>query len=341
MLSRSQWVRQSPKRSRRRCAKVVVEEWIEKLGDQRLRRRILELRQRYEFLSRNLFSEYQPTRRDSRRDQRDFMKRMEMWLEQFSTDNERLAAFQSIEYLFFAGVGEYDELYRCALQSIERWLLEINDLDPFESDKLVRGEVRRCWICPITDSLLINSFLHVTGISGQKYRPDWFSLSRFGRRGAIERYVRSNDLQCLVLLEDLVGSGKQASDVVDFAARLLDIPILVIPLIACAPGATNMRLRAKPYTHVSVRPIVTLPQNCLAAPTASDGEPPTFADLRPVMRSHYQRLRTKLNGREFGYGKVGSMVVTYSNCPNNTPPLYHRARRGETALFPRLPRPWR
>lgn len=320
---------------------MLIEDWIEKLSDQHLRRRVLELRQRYEFLAKNLFSEYQPTRRDNRDQQRDFMKRLDIWLEQFPTDEERFAAFQSIEYLFFAGTGEYDELYRCALQMIERWLLEINDLDPFDSDRLVQDEIQRSWICPITDSLLINSFLHVTGVSGQKYRPDWFSLSRFGRKRAIERYVSSNDLQCLVLLEDFVGSGKQASDVIDYAAQLLKTPILVIPLIACAPGAARMRRRAETYGHVSVRPVVTLPQNCLVAPTPTEGEPPVFVSLRTVMRTHYQTLNRTLSGQEFGFGKVGSMVVSYSNCPNNTPPLYHRAPPGETALFPRLPRPWR
>lgn len=320
---------------------MLIERWIQDISDRQLRARVLELRQRYEFLARNLFSDYQPTRRDSRSEQRDFMKRLELWLAQFNTDEERLVAYQSIEYLFFAGVQEYDELYRCAYQAIERWLLEINNLNPFDSHKSVRSNLKACWICPVTDSLLINSFLHVTSISGQGYRPDWFSLAHFGNISAIQEYVRKNDLRFLVLLEDFVGSGKQATGVVKFAASVVDIPILVIPLIVCEPGVKKMIALSRKHTHVWIRPIVTIPSNCLVGPKPNEGEPKSFEPLRSLMRAHYRRLRRYINGRAFGFEKVGSMMVTYSNCPNNTPPLYHRTRKGDTALFPRLSRPWR
>ena len=320
---------------------MLVERWIQEISDRRLRARVLELRQRYEFLARNLFADYQPTRRDSRSEQRDFMKRMELWLGQFHDDKERLVAFRSIEYLFFAGVQEYDELYRCAYQEIERWLLEINELDPFTANESIRSEVRRCWICPVTDSLLINSFLHVTGISGQQYRPDWFSLSQLGDAEAIQEHVRSNNLRFLVLLEDFVGSGRRATKVVRFAASVVDVPILVLPLIICEPGVEKMNRLSAACTRVTVRPIVTIPYNCLVGPTPRQGEPATFPPLRTLMRAHYGRLGRRLNGKGFGFGRVGSMMVTYSNCPNNTPPLYHWVRPGDTALFPRLSRPWR
>ena len=320
---------------------MLVERWIQDIPDRRLRARVLELRQRYEFLARNLFADYQPTRRDSRSEQRDFMKRLELWLGQFRDNEERLVAFRSIEYLFFAGVQEYDELYRCGYQAIERWLLEVNELDPFTADESIRSELRRCWICPVTDSLLINSFLHVTGISGQQYRPDWYSLSRLGDAEAIQEYVRSSGIRFLVLLEDFVGSGRQAAEVVGFAKSVMDIPILVLPLIICEPGVDKIHRLCAGSGQVTLQPIVTIPYNCLIGPNPRGGEPATFPPLRTLMQAHYRRLRRSLNGGGFGFGKVGSMMVTYSNCPNNTPPLYHRARPGDTALFPRLSRPWR
>lgn len=252
-----------------------------------------------------------------------------------------LSLTSRLSIFFFAGVQEYDELYRCAYQAIERWLLERNDLDPFDSDKSVQSNLEACWICPVTDSLLINSFLHVTNISGQKYRPDWFSLAHLGDNSAIQKYVETNGLRFLVLLEDFVGSGKQATEVVEFAASVVDVPILVIPLIVCEPGIEKMIALREIHTNVWIRPIVTIPSNCLVGPKSKEGEPATFKPLRSLMRAHYRRLHRHPNGRAFGFGKVGSMMVNYSNCPNNTPPLYHRARKGDTALFPRLSRPWR
>ena len=210
---------------------MVIERWIEEITDRRIRDRVLELRQRYEFLAARLFAEYEPTRRDSRRHQHDFMLRMEKWLDQFRSDEQKLIAFQSIEYLFFAGVEEFDELYRCAFTVVQRWLMEVKDWDPFECREAVRKELKKCWFCPITDSFRINSFLHVMGVSGKEHRPDWLSMSRFAKKKKISEYVESQEISYLVLLEDFVGSGSQACRVIEFALSALNIKILVVPLI--------------------------------------------------------------------------------------------------------------
>ena len=319
---------------------MIVEKWVREHRDQKERDRILELRQRYEFLSKNLFNEYQPTKKATSRHQHEFMMRLDQWLAHIPEDEQRRTAFRSIEYLFFAGVEEFDELYRCALVEAKRWLLEINDIDPFDSDKAVNREIKSTWFCPISDSFRINSFLHVAGISGDEYRPDWFSLRRFASEQKILCHLTKKRIKNLVLLEDFVGSGRQALKVLRFAAEILDINILVVPLIICAPGMHKMVKFARSRPSVSIRPIVVLPKNCLISVREVSGEPWLFKELRPVMRGHYKRLNRRAIRGDFGFHKVGSMVVTYSNCPNNTPPLYHAARDGETALFPRLARPW-
>ena len=319
---------------------MKVDRWIEQINDRTLRERILELRQRYDFLSKNLFREYEPTRRDSRRHQRDFMMRLEHWLDQFPSEEDKITAFRSVEYLFFAGEEEFLELFRCAKTTVQQWIAEINDLDPFDSESSVRAEIKRSWFCPITDSFRVNSFLHVTGLSGDEYRPDWLSMSQFADKEKICRYVKRKKVKYLVLLEDFVGSGKQARKVVNYAASAVNIRILVVPLIICAPGLKRLFELTSKLKNLSVKPIVVLPENCLVSPEGSVGEPLLFSSLRPVMRSHYQSLGRSTNGQEYGYGGVGSMVVTHSNCPNNTPTIYHRSRTGQTALFPRLPRPW-
>ena len=319
---------------------MVIERWIEEITDRRIRDRVLELRQRYEFLAARLFAEYEPTRRDSRRHQHDFMLRMEKWLDQFRSDEQKLIAFQSIEYLFFAGVEEFDELYRCAFTVVQRWLMEVKDWDPFECREAVRKELKKCWFCPITDSFRINSFLHVMGVSGKEHRPDWLSMSRFAKKKKISEYVESQEISYLVLLEDFVGSGSQACRVIEFALSALNIKILVVPLIICAPGVEKIAKVAALHSSVFLKPIVILPKNCLVTPTKNDGEPKLFTRLRGVMRNHYRRLGKRLTGGAYGFCKVGSLVVTHSNCPNNTPPIYRYARVNDTPLFPRQSRPW-
>ena len=81
--------------------KLITEKWIKETSDPARRRRILELRQRYEFLSEILFREYEPTRRMPKKAQRDFMSRLDRWLKQFENKNDAINAYNSIEYLFF------------------------------------------------------------------------------------------------------------------------------------------------------------------------------------------------------------------------------------------------
>lgn len=322
---------------------LIVEEWILTEQDQVQRDKILKLRQRYEFLSNRLFFEYEPVKHDNDIDRKELMYRMDDWLSQFSSKSEQIDAFKSLEYIFFAGAREFDRLYICALQEVERWILEIANIDPFTSDKVIKNEISRTWFCPVTDSLRINSFLHINGLHGKKFRPDWLSLKRFADKGKIKRYIGESDIKYLVLLEDFVGTGKQVSGVIEFAASFLDIDILVVPLITCFRGAKKISRQCSQHSNIEFRPIVEMPKNCHVSSKRCETEPKLFDGLRQVMAGHYYKLRRQsggreLNGKEYGFGKVGSMVVLYSNCPNNVPPMFHRALNNSIALFPRLSR---
>ena len=320
---------------------ITTERWVATITDPQVRKKILELRQRYDFLSKHLFSQFEPTRQASQRSEFDFTMRMGKWLDQFCSDRRKITAFRSIEYLFFAGRDEFYELYRCAQIEIKRWLIEVYELDPFCCNESLRKEIKHSWFCPITDSFSISSFLHSSGLTGgSEYRPDWLSMSKFAVDQQVFDYIQSKQIRNLVLLEDFVGSGSQARGVVDFVASKLDVKILIVPLIICAPGVKALREISEANVSVWLRPIISVPSNCLVSPDASSGEPALFEDLREVMGHHYESLGKNLKGDQFGFGKVGSLVVTYGNCPNNTPPIFHQARANETALFPRITRPW-
>lgn len=320
---------------------MLIDDWVATITDKHQRARLIELRQRYEFLGKNLFNEFEPTRRAPSKHVRDFLYRLDSWLLQFENEDDRYAAFSSIEYLFFAGPEEFYELYRSAYESVARFVMQEANIDPFQPGESLKTELESVWFCPATDSLKINSFLHTVGLKGHEHRPDWFSLKKFADQDKLERYIQEEEIRYLVLLEDFSGSGKQLSKVARFAAETLSIPILLVPLIICAPGLQRVQKECAKRSHLQVRPIAVVPKDCLVGELQVAGEPATFVPLRSAMERHYNALQRRINGGPYGFNKVGSLVVTSGNCPNNTPPIYHQTNVDHVALFPRLARPWR
>ena len=244
-----------------------IDYWIQNSFNQSKRVRLSELRQRYEFLSTHLFNEYEPTRKAASMRTREFMRRLESWLDQFPTIDEKEAVFVSIEYLFFAGSKEFDELYRCAYVRSQRWVLQIAGLNPFaEMDKL-KEEMKSVWFCPITDSFRINGYLHVVGISGHSYRPDWHSLCKLSDLSRAKRFISDQNIRYLVLLEDFSGSGNQIKNVVGQIASKIKIPILIIPLIICKPAVELINQSIRQTNSISLDPIVELPEIVLLGKT--------------------------------------------------------------------------
>ena len=317
---------------------MKVEDWILKINNRQERKRLLELRQRYEFLSKQLFHEYQPTIISNDETINTFMQRLEQWLDRFENENDQIVAFRSIVYFFFAGTKEFNELYRCASVEIERWIIshQIN-LNPFISNthKKVQTILRNSWICPVTDSLRINDFLHITNLNALDFRADWYNLSKVGDTKKIRK--KSKNVKYLILLDDFTGSGNQISKVLQFALGATELEILLISMIACAPGAKKVTsiIEKNGKGRVNFFPIVVLEENCLVGLNKNDGEPKLFESLRNVIETYTANWNPK---NAYGFGKVGSLATTYSNCPNNTPLIYHKTIKNNPALFPRLNR---
>ncbi|WP_148290715.1 phosphoribosyltransferase-like protein [Sulfuricella denitrificans] len=294
-------------------------------------------------MASHLFSQYEPTKIASPRITRDFLFRLERWLEGLKNDDDRWAAFRSIEYLFFVGQGEIEELYRCAHDHLlVKWLVELESLDIFSPDieSRLQRALKVCWPCPVTDSLRINGFLHLTGLKGQDLRPDWMSLSKLGSPEKIRAYIKKEGIKYLVLLEDFVGSGGQISRALKFAASTFDGPILVVPLIICAPGDRKIKkdIIAIGRKNISYEPMLILDDTCLVSKTAISGEPKLFEQLRKALKTSYKHIGATLDGEEFGWKYVGSLAVMYSNCPNNTPPMFYYKSLNWKPVFPRAAR---
>ncbi|MGS1120477.1 phosphoribosyltransferase-like protein [Rhodanobacter sp. UC4436_H3] len=304
-----------------------IDEW--ELNVER-RNKAMYLRGLYETMAIQLYGQYEPTRMVSHRVSRKFLKRVESWIDCFDNDDNKWAAFRSLEYLLFAGQAEFDELYRHAAENIIKpWLIDINSIDIFSPDagKRIDEAIEQCWICPATDSLRINGFLHVSHMRGKSIRPDWYSLRELGSSSRIDDFVRNNGVKYLIILEDFSGTGNQLSRAIEYAAGVFKGPILAVPLIICAPGHKKMQRTVLSGNLQDVRydPGLVISEDCLVGRDAIDGQPKLFPKLREAMKDGYRKIKREgeLNGKAFGYQGTGSLVVLYSNCPNNTPPIFH------------------
>jgi hypothetical protein len=171
-------------------------------------------------LEKWLYKSYEPDKFNNG----DFWIRLESWLKNIATDEERKIAFQLLTEIFYAGPTEFEELYRCAYEGpVARWLIDREGINIFDADAQarLRKAAEETWFCPITDSFRINSFFHINNIpSGGNFRPDWHSLNQLADPGRINDYCVKNNIKRLVMLEDFVGGGSQSIGAVEFAASL-------------------------------------------------------------------------------------------------------------------------
>lgn len=305
---------------------------------------VFKLKQLYELQALFLFNQYEPVLASPSEAAIPFLNRLDRWLSCFDNPDDQWAVFRTFQYFFFTGREETDELYRCAVNhKFLPWLIDKNDLDIFDKDidEKLNSVVAQSWPCPVTDSLRINSLLHRTNLKGQSLRPDWLSLKELGDLEKIKKYIERTDaargrvpIKYLVLFEDFVGSGFQCQRAVKFALDAFPGPILLVPLVVCYPGDKLLRELALSNEKLTYDPVVVLPENCLIGEQSKVGEPPSFRELRVALRNG--RNKGEFSDPAFGYDNVGSLASSYSNCPNNSPPIYHGSSPSwPHPLFPR------
>lgn len=276
----------------------------------------------------------------------DFMERLRAWLDKLHDEEDQKLLFRLIPHIFFITQREFATLYRVAFKGvITRWLIDAAGIsfsvDSIESFVLLAE--KETWFCPITDSMEIAAFYHANRIEGQDLRPDWYSLAKLGCREEILRYMDNKGLKRLVLLEDFVGSGSQIADVLRFAASLSSsIPILAVPLIICPKGVELAKSLVGKYDNLQITPILPLPEETFVNPVPVPNEPNVFGSIRDLIKRIADRVSGSPAGNNyygpFGYNGTGALVVTYSNCPDNTLPVIHYESSSWKALFPRSSR---
>jgi hypothetical protein len=242
-------------------------------------------------------------------------------------------------------------LYRAAFNGpIKRWLLDELGLDfSVEDDEFyarLRDGLETTWFCPVTDSMNISQFHHVNGIEGKNQRPSWRTLRSYGDVGKIRAYMQTNNLKRLVLLEDFVGTGMQSGPVLRFAIKNFchHISVLFVPLVISEIGETNIRNVAGMTPGFTFEYAFKVPLHVHVQEEPQADETPFMTTLRSLVQRSFEKVRlpstpgAKPLDHAFGFGSAGTLLVIYSNCPNNTLPLIWHNSPQWKALFPRVSR---
>jgi len=292
-----------------------------------------------DFLSKKVFNDYEPSQFHP------FRQRLVEWLNNFQEQEDQQHLLALLLDVFFVGRREFEALYRAVYRGVLfRWMIEGSDIDVFSDDleTLIADKVNDAWICPISDSLRINSFLKVNGLKSLDKRPDWRSLKQFGDVPKIQSYVADKGIRDLVLLEDFCGSGNQATGAIKFAAETLpDVRILLCPLIVCPKGDEALigvvkELKDNGFSNVTYEPALVLPQTVVHDYDEHAAGNSTRSDL--FLCDNKAKLGFSTDKAMFGYKQTGAKVVMFSNCPNNTLPVFHRETEDWKPLFPRVDR---
>lgn len=326
-----------------------VEKWINKWAIDSSDDIYRSINSQITFFARELFHDYQPTDAQAI----SFHSRLENWLLNVANDNDRKTLLKILPHIFYIGTKEFNTLYRVAYNElIATWLIDIDDIS-FTNFRLAQNKlnesIRKCWICPITDSLDINSFFHINNIPNNGWnerRPQWYGIEQEGDNGPLWQshlmYINNNSIKRLIIIEDFVGSGSQIGDAVEFIMRKgLDLDVLLLPLIICPVGVLRFKNLAETYDRLSYKGVIELSDSCFIKKNPNDDEHVDFEAIRELLIRVYSLTSGGLPEGNlkpyspFGYKKTGGLVIMHSNTPDNTIPVVHWKSDNWTPLFPR------
>lgn len=292
-----------------------------------------------------------------------YMERLAAWIGNVTDEADQKLLLEYALYISFFSHDDFVSLCKTALdREITRWVvsqvgarLEHNSWQAM--DKLVHAEIHRCtWFCPITDSMDINEFYKVNNLKGIGHRPAFATLQMLAEKSKFPDPVLATNvshymdnpspisqnslpsLKRLVLLEDIVGSGAQCLDAIQWALATLGKPVLFVPLILCPDGAKLLReIEQNSNGQFMVRPVVELRCCDLLGPKRDNQQGwEKGEEVEELVKRCAANF--KYNYADFGYENTGCSLVTFANTPDNTLPIVHdQAKTGNwNPLFPRV-----
>ncbi len=272
-----------------------------------------------------------------------FVARLLKWLRNVTGEEQMKALFRLAALIEFYDRLQMRSLYRDAHRRlVTPWLFR----DVLGADTMLSGAFEQT----ILDA----------------YRG--YALFSVTLSGGIEQYIKVNDLKGLrkpevlgedparvparlpakdavggaIVVEDFVGTGGQALRVLLAMKESREAwRVLFVPLIALGTGARALSEALGPV-GVDVRPVLVVgPESCIGREGAA-GEPGEYPVVRSLVLQTASRVTEDTGPSDdpptdaFGYGGLGSLIVTSHNVPNNTLPLIHHETRRWVPLFRRL-----
>ncbi|MFT3869808.1 MAG: hypothetical protein QM715_15265 [Nibricoccus sp.] len=318
---------------------------------------------RLQWFSDNDWRNYLPTKNPAFN--ADYMVRLAKWMGNVKTDEERQLLLKYARRITYFSQDDMEALYQTAFTGpITQWIIEkekLSLLDPKFQIRLQEELHTLTWYCPVTDSMKIADFLHINLIT-ENYRPCFRDHYHFkspeevdGTIAKFKKYMSKPNssagapsLKRLVLLDDFVGSGTQVTGPIKWAAQNLNVPILFIPLVICAPGLSKINDLRKDLPNLDVSPIIVLSEENLLGPKRRGKEGIEIAaEIEKLANSTFGLVAGSTHTDKntspytaFGYQETGATYVSHSNTPNNTLPLvHHKSVTGNwQPLFPRSKR---
>lgn len=326
---------------------VLVSTWDAALGSDPELRRIEQL---LDFLSQELYGDYEPYA-----EWPVFMERLGAWVQNVDNEAHQQTLFRMVPWLLFFGKEDMKTMYRAAFAGpITQWIIEkaAIPLGTADLDTRFDAAVAETWFGSMA-GMDIGSFMRLNGISEQNLRPEFRVLSHLGDPQRIRDHLRTpdairpNGYRRIVVVEDVVGSGRQMKDAVRILDELTEFEVLLCPIIVAKAGCeTGEMITQKNAKHMTFSPHYRIPEAATLEPVPTSAEEPThFNAARELVNQTWDRLKLpKQYDKPFGIGNLGLLVLTYLNCPNNVPPLFHRMTEptesslGWFPLFPRVVR---
>ena len=253
------------------------------------------------------------------------------WLEQFGRKSDQRLMFRVLQHLRFYSEDEVRNRMKVAHGIVVRGLVE----------RVKSKQVKR-W-----QSLMV-SYLDGPGKSGARFAKLFIDENGMYHENLVERgqlkaaLAKRDDVQCLVFVDDFVGSGHSATDYLQTFLNecedLVKAKAIRVFFVAVCGFESGMR-----YIEEHLRSDIT--QVNVHFCDSFDRSDACFSDQSKVFTDQHERLRAReiaeskgvilCKPAPLGYSDSQALVVFSHNCPNNTLPILWEKNRDWIPLFRR------
>ena len=263
------------------------------------------------------------------------------WISQVKDFHEQRLLFKLSQHLKFVSIPQISELLKYAHIRVNRKILTT----PIRETKI---EKRRD---------LFLTYLDGPGKSGNQYarlyaKENGILLDCVQEPYKLNRFLEDKDgsterPSAIVLIDDIIGSGRTLSEgLTHFIAKYKnlfqehEIPLLVIVLYSTQEGEEVVTKILNTYKDINATLDVCeyLGNEVYAFPSEGVG----FwkdATERNIAKALCTKLGSGLYKDPLGYASQGLLLTFPDTCPNNTLPIFHRAKSGEKNWNPLFARP--